>query len=227
MTIGVARDFGLYVITDPGLSRGHSHREVVEAAVRGGATVIQLRDKQASTLDIYRLAVDLRDVCHRAGALLIINDRVDVAIAANTDGVHLGQDDLPAPAARKLLGPDKVLGVSVENPVHAIQAERDGADYVALGPIYEARGSKSDAGPPVGPEAIAAIRKATRLPVVAIGGIKHNHIAEVFLVGASGVAVISAIVAADNIERATHDMRELIDQARGSHARATRSSSGG
>jgi len=210
-----ALDLSLYVVTDRGLARGRSHREVAEAAIAGGATVIQLRDKTAEARALFEAGREIRELSARRGALFIVNDRLDIALAVEADGVHMGQDDLPAPVARRLLGPNKVLGVSVENGAQAAQAERDGADYVAIGPIYEARGSKAGAGPPVGPQAIAEVRRHTRLPIVAIGGIKPEHVAEVVRAGADGIAVISAVVAAPDIAAAARHLQRLIREARG------------
>jgi thiamine-phosphate pyrophosphorylase len=215
MSTRTALDLTLYVITDRGLAHGRSHLEVAKAAIAGGATVIQLRDKQAEARDLYRAGLDIQAACRSRGVLFIMNDRLDLALAVDADGVHMGQEDLPTPVARRLLGQGKLLGVSAENGAQAAQAERDGADYVAIGPIYEARGSKGDAGPPVGPQAIAEVRRHTRLPVVAIGGIKAHHVPEVLNAGASGIAVISAVVGAPDITAAARDFQQRIQEARG------------
>ena len=129
-------------------------RRFASQALAGGATVIQLRDKGASTKELCELGQRLQALAASAGGLFIVNDRVDVALAVDADGVHLGQDDMPAHVARKLLGPDKVMGVSVENAKQAERAAQDGADYIGIGAIYEARGTKSDAGDPIGPQAV-------------------------------------------------------------------------
>ncbi len=215
MSTRTALDLSLYVITDRGLARGRSHLEMAEAAIAGGATAIQLRDKQAEARDLYRAGLELQALCRSRGVLFIMNDRLDLALAVDADGVHMGRDDLPTPVARRLLGGGKLLGVSTENGAQAAQAERDGADYVAIGPIYEARGSKGDAGPPVGPQAIAEVCRHTRLPVVAIGGIKAQHVPEVLGAGASGIAVISAIVGAPDIAAAAREFKRWIQEARG------------
>ena len=206
-------DLGLYVVTDPDLSIGRSHEEVASQALAGGADVIQLRDKEASTRSLYLAAHRMKALCDKAGALFIVNDRVDIAMAVGS-GVHLGQDDLPAHVARVILGPQAILGVSVENAEQAVKATEDGADYVAIGPIYEARASKHDAGEPVGVDALTFLRRHTSLPVVAIGGIKREHIGEVIGSGADGVAVISAIVSAEDVMDAALDIKRLITQAR-------------
>ena len=209
----VMQNLGLYVVTDPDLSSGRSHEEVASQALAGGADVIQLRDKRAPARDLYDMAHRIKKICDEAGALFIVNDRVDVALAVGA-GVHLGQDDLPARVARVVLGPKAIMGVSVENVEQAVKATEDGADYVAVGPIYEARGSKSDAGDPVGPAAVTLLRRHTPLPIVAIGGINHDHIGEVIGSGAHGVAVMSAIVGAEDIVGAALDMKRLLEQAR-------------
>jgi thiamine-phosphate pyrophosphorylase len=200
----------LYLVTDERVSRGRSHLEVAEAAIRGGADVIQLRDKTASSGVLYQVALALRKVTRDAKVPLIINDRLDIALAVDAEGVHVGQDDLPASVARKLLGPGKILGVSTETPEEALQAEKDGADYLGVGPIFEARGTKADAGAPKGPGMIAPIRKVCRLPIVAIGGIKAGNAPSVREAGADAVAVISDIVGAEDIEEAARRMKALL-----------------
>ncbi|MBP2674909.1 MAG: thiamine-phosphate pyrophosphorylase [Deltaproteobacteria bacterium] len=200
----------LYLVTDEKLSRGRSHLEVAEAAIRGGADVIQLRDKTADSGTLYRVAVAMRKLTLEAKIPLIVNDRLDIALAVDADGLHVGQDDLPASVARRLLGPGKILGVSTETPQEALQAEKDGADYLGVGPIFEARGTKADAGEPKGPAMIAPIRAKCRLPIVAIGGIKAGNARSVLEAGADAVAVISDIVAADDIEQAARRMKRLL-----------------
>ena len=215
MTRRAALDLSLYVVTDSNLSLGRSHEEVATQAIAGGADALQYRDKDASDKQRHHTALKLQALASRAGVLFIVNDSVDIALTADTDGVHLGQDDLPADAARRLLGPHRVLGVSVEDPEQAEKAARDGADYVAIGPIYPASLAKSDAGIEIGPEPIAELRRHTRLPIVAIGGIKHHHVADVIRAGADGIAVISAIVSAPDIAQAAREMKRLIREAKG------------
>ncbi|MBF8299129.1 MAG: thiamine-phosphate pyrophosphorylase [Dehalococcoidia bacterium] len=215
MTIKSPLDLTVYVVTDPLLSKGRSHEEVVSLALEGGASAVQLRDKQASTRELCEIGLRIKSLTEKWGALFIVNDRVDIAVAIDADGVHVGQDDLPALAARRILGPGKVLGVSTENGDQARQAAAQGASYVAIGPIYEARGSKADAGAPIGPKAITDLRKHTSLPIVAIGGIKHDRVAEIARAGAAGVAVISAIVGADDIVAATREMKRLFLEGKG------------
>ncbi len=200
----------LYVITDETVSLGRSHVEIAEAAIRGGADVVQLRDKAASGGTLYRVALALRKLTREAKVPLIVNDRLDIALAADADGVHLGQADLPATVARSLLGPARILGVSADTLEEALRAERDGADYLGVGPVFEARKTKADAGEPLGLDLIIRVRKECRLPIVAIGGIDARNARRVREAGADSAAVISAIVAADDIARAARRMKSLL-----------------
>jgi len=204
----------LYVITDEVLSGGRSHEEQTRAAVEGGAGVIQLRDKRADTRRLYEAACAMREATRAAGALLIVNDRLDIALAADADGLHVGPDDLPVAVARRLLRPGMILGASAGTVEEAIAAERDGADYLGVGAVYEARGSKADAGAPVGPERIAAIRKAVNIPLVGIGGIKAENAMPVIEAGADGVAVITGVVAAPDIRLAAEQLVALVRSAK-------------
>jgi thiamine-phosphate pyrophosphorylase len=201
----------LYVITDEKVSRGRSHLQVAEAAIRGGADVVQLRDKEASSGRLYRVALELRVLTRDAKVPFIVNDRLDIALAADADGVHVGQADLPASVVRKIMGPGKILGVSVDTVEEAVQAEKDGADYLGVGPVFEARGTKPDAGEPLGVDRIARIRRHCRLPIVAIGGIDAENARKVREAGADAAAVISAIVAADDIAQAARRLKRILD----------------
>jgi len=205
----------LYVITDERLSRGRSHLEVAEAAIRGGADVIQLRDKEASGGRLYEVALSLRKLTREAKVPFLVNDRLDVAMAVDADGVHLGQEDLPASAARRILGPGKLLGVSAETTDEALLAEKEGADYLGVGPVFEARGTKPDAGTPRGLEQIARIRAESRLPIVAIGGIDAGNARQILEAGADAAAVISAVVAAGDIEQAARRLKRLLEEEGG------------
>lgn len=200
----------LYLITDERLSRGRSHLEVAEAAIRGGVDVIQLRDKEASGDRLYEAALSLRKLTRDANIPFFVNDRLDVALAVDADGVHLGQEDLPARAARKLLGPGKLLGVSAETVEEALRAEREGADYLGVGPVFEARGTKPDAGGPQGLAQVSRIRAGTRLPIVAIGGIDAGNARMVLEAGADAVAVISAVVGDDDVEGAARRLKRSL-----------------
>jgi thiamine-phosphate pyrophosphorylase len=197
----------LYVITDERLGRGRSHFEIAEAAIRGGADVIQLRDKTASSRRLYDIALQLRLLTREAKVPFIVNDRLDIALAADADGVHIGREDLPAPVARRILGPGKILGVSAETVEEALTAEREGADYLGVGPVFEARGTKPDAGAPLGLDLIARIRRDCRLPIVAIGGIHAENARSVRDAGANAAAVISAVASADDVEQAARVLK--------------------
>lgn len=201
----------LYVITDETVGRGRSHLEIAEAAIRGGADVVQLRDKAASGGMLYRVALALRKLTREAKVPFLVNDRLDIALAVDADGVHLGQADLPATVARSLLGPGRILGVSADTLEEALLAERDGADYLGVGPVFEARKTKADAGEPLGLNLIARIRRHCRLPLVAIGGINAHNAHQVREAGADSAAVISAIVAADDIAGEARRMKALLE----------------
>jgi len=201
----------LYVITDEKASRGRSHLQVAEAAILGGADVLQLRDKEASSGRLYRVAMQLRKLTRDANIPFIVNDRLDIALAAGADGVHVGQTDLPASVVREIMGPDRILGVSVDTVEEALLAEKDGADYLGVGPVFEARGTKPDAGEPLGVDRIARIRRHCRLPIVAIGGIDLENAGKVRDAGADAAAVISAVGTADDIARAVRRLKGILD----------------
>ncbi|MFZ2223616.1 MAG: thiamine phosphate synthase [Candidatus Deferrimicrobium sp.] len=201
----------LYVIIDPKASRGRSDLQVAEAAIAGGADALQLRDKEASSGRLYEVALQLRKLTRDAGIPFIVNDRLDIALAADADGVHVGQTDLPASVARKIMGPGRILGVSVDTVEEAVLAERDGADYLGVGPVFEARGTKPDAGPPLGVDRIARIRRRCGLPIVAIGGINAENARTVRAAGADAAAVISAVVSADDIAHAARRLKRILE----------------
>ena len=201
----------LHVLTDRKMSRGRTHLQVAEAAIAGGADVLQLRDKEASSGLLYREALRLRKLTREAKVPFIVNDRLDIALAVGADGVHVGQSDLPASVVRRILGPGKILGVSAVTVEEAIRAEKDGADYLGVGPVFEARGTKPDAGEPQGVDRIAQIRRHCRLPIVAIGGIDAENARKVRKAGADAAAVISAIVAADDIAQAARRLKAILD----------------
>lgn len=206
-------DWGVYVITDRKLSRGRSHLEVAGEAIEGGATAIQLRDKEASTKELVEAGLALRKFTWGKGVTFIVNDRVDVALAVEADGVHLGQDDMPIRLARKLMGPERIVGASAGNVEEAIRAEREDADYLGVGSVF-ATGTKPDAGPPIGLAGLKEIVRAVHIPVVAIGGINEDNAGEVIRAGADGVAVISAVVGAPHVAEAAKRLRERIELAR-------------
>lgn len=207
-------DLSLYVITDSRLFQGRSHIEIARAAIAGGATAIQFREKDMNTRQMIDIAREIRALTLGAGVTYIVNDRVDVALDVDADGVHVGQDDMPAPLARRLIGKERILGVSASNLEEALKAEREGADYIGVGSIYSTA-SKPDAGLPVGLGVLAEIARRVSISVIAIGGIKEENVGEVIKGGARGVAVISAVVLAPDMEEATRRLRQRIEEARG------------
>ncbi len=188
-------DYSLYLVTDRSLSLGRTTCEVVKAAVAGGVTVVQLREKDCTTRQFIAEARLLKELLLGTGIPLIINDRLDVALAVGAEGLHLGQQDMSIADARRLAGPDMVIGISAESLDDARRAEAEGADYIGISPVF-ATTTKNDAATPLGLEGIRRIRRAVNLPLVGIGGITLVNAAEVLLAGADGVAVVSAIVSA-------------------------------
>ena len=206
-------DYSLYLVTDRGLARGRSMVEVVEAAVSGGVTCIQLREKDCSTLEFIEQARTIKNLIGTREIPLIINDRLDVALAVGADGVHLGQNDMPLELAQKIAGPSMLIGISAESVHDAIEAENGGADYLGVSPIY-ATPTKTDTAPPLGLQGLREIRNRVKIPLVGIGGLNKSNSAEVIRNGADGVAVVSAIVAADDPEIAARNLKQIIDEAR-------------
>ena len=202
-------DYSLYLVTDAELAGGRSHSQIAAAAIRGGVTVVQYREKNASTRRMVGEALELRQLCRSYNVPFIINDRLDVALAVDADGVHLGQDDMPADLARQLIGPGKILGVSVENVSQARRAMEDGADYVGASPIF-ATPTKPDAPPPMGIRGLQELARVCTLPIVAIGGLNASNAAAVLRAGATGLAVVSAIVSADDVELAARELKQII-----------------
>lgn len=203
----------LYVITGEEFSKGRSTAQVVEQALKGGAQVIQLREKKYSTAKLIELGKQLRKLTLEYQATFIVNDRVDVALAVDADGVHLGQDDMPLADARKLLGTKKIIGISVDNLVEAKKAEKTGADYIGVGPIFPTN-SKDDAAAPLGLDTLKDIAQNITIPIVAIGGINTTNVSQVIKAGADAISVISAIVSAADIEKAARILANIISQTK-------------
>ncbi|MCK9440668.1 MAG: thiamine phosphate synthase [Methanothrix sp.] len=188
---------GYYFITDSKLSRAGNLSDVLQA-VACGVEVVQYRNKNAETRQMYEEAVRLREICRDFGSIFLINDRVDIALAAEADGVHLGQSDMPCLAARKLLGREKIIGVTVHNLAEALEAESIGADYLGVSPIFQTA-TKPDAGKPAGIRLIEEIQARVDIPLIAIGGINHCNAGEVVRAGADGLCAISSVVAKENV----------------------------
>ena len=204
--------YDLYVVTDEGLSRGKTHAEIAREAVAGGADVIQLRDKTADSASLYAAACEIAKIC-RGKALFFVNDRLDIALAAGADGVHVGQSDLPAAVVRSLVPKDFLVGVSVGSVAEALAAEADGADYVAVSPVFSTA-SKHDAGAGHGLDTARAICDAVSVPVVGIGGLNKENIPEVISAGIDGIAVISAVVSQEDISASAAELSAIIAEAK-------------
>ena len=199
-------DYTLYLCTDRGLMSTDTLEEAVEQAVRGGCTVVQLREKDCTSLEFYETAKKVKKITDRYQVPLIINDRVDIALAVDADGVHVGQDDLPAKELRRILGPDKVVGVSAGCVEEAVKAAADGADYLGVGAMY-ATSTKEDADV-TSREELLRIRAAVDIPIVVIGGINQHTYQNFKGIGIDGLAVVSAVIAAEDIEKAATELSE-------------------
>jgi thiamine-phosphate pyrophosphorylase len=185
----------LYLVTDQSSLRGRSLMDVILAAVQGGVTCVQLREKDLVTRDFVALALAVKDLLQPLGVPLVINDRIDVALACGAQGVHLGQTDMPVALARRLLPPEVFIGLSVETPDHVMLAQKLAVDYLGVSPVY-ATATKTDTAPPWGLSGLRQVRGMTALPLVAIGGIHQGNASEVLAAGADGLAVVSAICSA-------------------------------
>ena len=199
-----------HVITEANLQDRFSHIELTAMALAGGADTIQFRSKSDATREMIDTASKMKILCKEAGVPLIINDRVDIALAVDADGVHLGQDDFPIPLARKLLGPDAIIGGSADDMEEAQKCLADGADYIGSGPVYGTN-SKSDAGPATGVENIRKIAGQIALPVIAIGGVTDSNVNELLDAGAYGIAVISAVCFDDDPEAAARKFQTALN----------------
>ncbi len=210
----MAVDYSLYLVADadflkriavPGAS-GRDFLGLMEAAVRGGVTVVQLRAKDHPFPAFLELGLDAAERLAGTGVPLLINDRLDIALACGAAGVHLGQDDTPLAEARRILGGDKIIGLSVNTPEEARRAEREGADYVGAGPAYSTS-TKETALAVLGPEGLGRIKRAVSIPVVAIGGVSASNAAAVARSGVDGIAVVSAILGAPDARRAAEELK--------------------
>jgi len=208
-------ELGTYLVTGAELSAGRSTPAVVDAALAGGVDVVQVREKAATAREQLRVARDLREPTREAGVPLVVNDRVDVALAADADGVHLGDDDLPVAVARDQLGEDGVVGRSVSTVEGARAAAAAGADYLGVGAVFHTDSKDvDDDEQAVGLDRVRAIDGAVDLPFVGIGGVTADNAADVVAAGADGVAVVSAITAADDPEAATRELDEAVAAGR-------------
>lgn len=200
-------DYSLYLVTDRMLMSTKTLGEAVEQAVIGGCTMVQLREKEISSLDFYVLASEMKKITDRYGIPLIINDRMDIAMAVGAAGIHIGQKDIPADIARKVIGKDMLLGVSAVSAAEAVNAAKAGADYLGVGAMFPTR-TKPDAGF-VSMEELGRIRKAVDIPIVVIGGISKENAMLFQPMGIDGLAVVSAVIAQPDIKKSAADLRSL------------------
>lgn len=205
-------DYSLYLVTDRSLSKGRSTAEIVAAAAVGGVTCVQLREKSCGTREFINEALALRPLLRARHIPLIINDRLDVALAVEADGVHLGQSDMPIAMARKIAGQELIIGISAESTEDALKAAQQGADYIGISPVF-ATPTKTDTALPLGLEGVRKIRELVAIPLVGIGGINQENAASVIAAGADGVAVVSAIVSADDPAEASKKLKTIVEQA--------------
>lgn len=201
----------LHILTDTVLQSRFSHMEITRLAIAGGADTIQYRQKSGTTREMIEIARNMKQLCSEAGVTFIVNDRLDVAIAAEADGVHLGQDDFPIPMARGLLGEGRIIGGSAATLDEARKCLSEGADYVGFGPVYPTS-SKDDAGPVSGIDILKQVVEIIPLPIIAIGGVGPENIPDVMRAGARGIAVISAVCCQDDPEEATRALYQALSK---------------
>jgi len=202
----------LHILTDIALQNRFSHLELAAMAISGGADTIQFRQKNGSTREMIEIARNMKELCDRAGVTFIVNDRIDIAIAVEADGVHLGQDDFPIRLARRLLGNDKIIGGSAGSLEEALKCVSEDVDYIGFGPLYPTT-SKEDAGPVTGIGMLKRLLKDIHLPVIAIGGVDSGNVSEIMRLGAYGIAVISAVCCQDDPEQATRILIEALNDS--------------
>jgi thiamine-phosphate pyrophosphorylase len=206
-------DLSLYLVTDRSLSGGRELEYIVGEAVRGGVTMVQLREKHCSSREFYRLAVQLKRCLAPWRVPLIINDRLDIALACDADGLHLGQSDLSCGIARKILGKNKIIGLSVENVMDVTEANREEVDYIGISPVFSTP-TKIDTAPELGLEGIREIASMARCPSVAIGGINIRNAQSVIAAGADGISVVSAIMSAPDPRLAASELIQVVNQSK-------------
>ncbi len=204
-------DLSLYLVTDRRLVGERPIEEVVRQAISGGVTTVQLREKEIPSGEFFRMASSLRTLTRRTGVTFIVNDRLDIALATGADGVHVGQKDLPAERARELLGTDRILGVTAADEEEARAAAAGGADYIGCNAVYPTP-TKTDTGPAIGLDGLERLVNCVDIPVVAIGGINAGNAGDVLSTGVAGIAVVSAIVSADDPALAAGELRSLINR---------------
>jgi thiamine-phosphate pyrophosphorylase len=212
--------FGLYVVTNRALSHGLSESEVARLAYSGGADIVQLRMKTECGKEMLEEAITIKRYALEYHKLFIVNDRIDIALLSDADGVHLGQTDIPVKEARKLLGNNKIIGKSVHNVEEAIAAVSEGADYLGVGSIFTTT-TKRDAKQSLGLEILTCIKNAVDIPIVAIGGIDRDNVESVIATGVEAIAMVSAVVSENDIAKTTKEMKTLITMAKPNISKST------
>ncbi|WP_353095173.1 thiamine phosphate synthase [Tissierella praeacuta] len=205
-------DYTLYLITDRELMSTEKLETAVEQGILGGCTLVQLREKDCSSLEFFEIAIKIKEITDKYQVPLIINDRIDIALAVDAAGVHIGQSDIPATITRKLIGDNKILGVSASNFEEAIKAQSDGADYLGIGAMF-ATGTKTDAKfTPM--DELIRIREYIKLPIVVIGGINKNTIDQFKDININGLAVVSAIISEPDIKKASEELKDIFKKGK-------------
>ncbi|MDQ2180492.1 thiamine phosphate synthase [Marinifilum sp. D714] len=205
-------DLSLYLVTDKELANGKALEDIVEEAVKGGVSMVQIREKEASSKDFYQLASKIKKVLEKYKVPLIINDRLDIALAVDAEGLHIGQSDLPYKVAREILGPNKIIGLSVENIEQAKQANQLDVDYIGLSPVFSTQ-TKNDIAKPLELDGVKKIMSFSKHAAVAIGGINSANTADIIKAGADGIAVVSAIVCAEDPYNASKELKEIVNRS--------------
>ena len=203
-------DYALIFVTDDSIRDDNSFFAILEAALKGGATIIQLREKSCDTATFYKRAIRCKKLCDTFKIPLIINDRLDIALAIDADGVHIGQTDMPYDVARRLMGNSKIIGLSVSNTEQAEKKDAQAADYIGISPIFSTNTKTTDLARSLGIAGLKAIRELYSKPIVCIGGIHKNNTKEIIDNGANGIAVVSAISKAEDPEAATKELKEIV-----------------
>lgn len=208
-----AFDLSLYLVTDRSLALGRTIEWVVEEAVKGGVSLVQLREKDCSTKDFYDLSMRMKAILKPYHIPLIINDRLDIALACDAEGLHIGQSDMPYAVARKWLGKDKIIGLSVENIEDVMEANKLDVDYIGISPVFSTP-TKTDTATALGLEGIREIMNISRHPSVGIGGISRANAHEILNAGANGISVVSAIMSADSPQESARQLKQIINQTK-------------
>lgn len=208
-----AFNLSLYLVTDRSLSLGRPLKSVVEAAVRGGVTMVQLREKDTSTKEFYEVAINMKACLKPYNIPLIINDRLDIALACDAEGLHIGQNDMPYEVARKLLGKDKIIGLSVENVQDVQRANNLGIDYIGISPVFSTQ-TKTDTANALGLDGVKLLANISKHPAVGIGGINISNAEDIILAGADGISVVSAIMSAPDPMESARQLRNIVDKTK-------------